>query len=60
MASVTATPVMHEEMHQRAGQQRQPNQQAEDVRAMLSEQECAGDDRKSDDTSPAREVRKLP
>jgi hypothetical protein len=32
---------MHEDVHQRAGEQRQPNQQAQDMGLMLGEQQRA-------------------
>jgi hypothetical protein len=49
MPSVTSMSMMHEEMHEGTGQQRQPDQQAEDMRAVFGEQECAGDHSESDE-----------
>ncbi len=45
MASMT---MMHEEVHQRAGQQRQPYQEAENMGAVLREQERACDDQEAE------------
>jgi hypothetical protein len=47
-ASVSAVPVMHEEMHDRAGRQKQPGQiwdRQREVRAMLGDQKIRGDQR---------------
>jgi hypothetical protein len=41
-----AVAVMHKDVHERACEQRQPNKDAEDVRAVLSEQEHPADDQK--------------
>jgi hypothetical protein len=43
---------MHEDMHQRTGEQRQPNQQAQHVGLMLSEQQRASDNQKTDQNEP--------
>ncbi|OCK53626.1 hypothetical protein LMTR3_28455 [Bradyrhizobium sp. LMTR 3] len=43
MASMTVASV-HEQMHQRTGEQRQPDQQPQDVGLMFGEQQRAGDD----------------
>jgi len=48
VTSVPAMPVMHEYMHKRTSEQRQPDEHAEDMRSVLGEQERAGDDEKSD------------
>ena len=40
--------VMHEQMHQRAGEDWEPDKQSEHVRSMLSEQQGTCDDKKSD------------
>ena len=56
---VAAMPVMHEKMHERAGEQRQPDECTEHMRPMFGEQEGTGDDGKSEN-SAAREIRKLP
>ena len=49
MASVTAMPVMHEQMHEGTSEERQPYEQTEDVRAVLGEQQRAGNDSESDE-----------
>lgn len=46
MASVAAMTVMHEYMHKRTSQKRQPNEHTEDMRSVLGEQECASDEDK--------------
>jgi hypothetical protein len=50
--------MMHEEVHQGAGEQGQPNQQTKDVRSMFGEQERAGDDGKSDENHPCARCQK--
>ncbi len=52
MTSVPAMPVMHEYMHKRTSEQRQPDEHAEDMRSVLGEQERAGDDGKPDENQP--------
>ena len=42
-------PVMHEHMHQRTSEQRQPDEHTENMGAMFGEQQRAGDDGKSDE-----------
>lgn len=49
MASVATMSMMHEYMHKGTGEQRQPDQHAEDVGPVLGEQQRAGDDGKSDE-----------
>jgi len=39
-------------MHERASQQRQVNQRAQDVGTVLGEQKCAADDEKPDENKP--------
>lgn len=46
MASMMAVAAMHEEMHQRACEKRQPNQKTENVGAVLGKQQHSGNDRK--------------
>jgi hypothetical protein len=46
MATVTA---MHENVHQRASKNRQPDKYSEDVGAVLGEQKRTSDDKKSDE-----------
>jgi hypothetical protein len=43
---------MHEEVHERAGQQRQKNQRAQDVGTVLGEQKRTADDEKPDEDKP--------
>jgi hypothetical protein len=52
MTFVAAMPVMHEHMHEGAGEERQPDEHTEDVRSMLSEQKRAGDNGKSYEYQP--------
>ena len=59
MAAVAPVPAMHEQMHQRAEQERKEDQGAKHVSAMLGEQEYAGD-HKEVRTRPARDLRKPP
>jgi len=49
---VTAVPMMHEYVHKRTGEERQPDQHTEDVRPMLGEQQGTGDDCKSYEYQP--------
>jgi phage regulator Rha-like protein len=53
MAPVTAVPVMHEEMHQRASEQEQKRQHAQDVRRMLGHEVKAGDNQKAEQNDAA-------
>jgi hypothetical protein len=46
MTAMTTVTTMHEDVHERACEQRQPNQDAEDVRAVLGKQQHAADDQK--------------
>jgi hypothetical protein len=50
--AVASMPTMHEEVHERAGQQRQKYQRAQDVGTVLGEQKRAADDEKSDEDKP--------
>lgn len=43
-----AVPMVHEQVHQRAGQDQQPRQDAENVRSVLGQQEEAGDYKETD------------
>jgi hypothetical protein len=43
---------MHEEVHERAGQQRQKNQHSQDMGAVLGEQKRTADDEKPDEDKP--------
>jgi hypothetical protein len=52
MGSVTSMPMMHEHMHEGAGEQRQPDQHAEDMGSVLGEQKRTGDDGKSYEYQP--------
>jgi hypothetical protein len=52
MTAMTAVTAMHEDVHERACEERQPNKDAEDVGAMLGEQENAADDQKPDQDEP--------
>lgn len=49
MSSVTAIPMTHEEMHERASEERQPDQHTEDMGSVLGEQKRAGDDSESNE-----------
>jgi len=48
VVSVTTMSVMHEYMHKRTSEQRQPYQKAEHVRTMLGKEQCAGNDQEPD------------
>ena len=48
MAAVSSVSSMHKKMHERAGEKRQPNEDAQNVGAMLREQKRAGNDEKAD------------
>ena len=47
--SVTSMPMMHKEMHEGAGEERQPDEYSEDMGPMLGEQQRARDDGKSNE-----------
>jgi phage regulator Rha-like protein len=48
MATMTAVPVMHEKMHQRASEKEQKRQHAQDMRRMLGHEVKAGDNKKAE------------
>jgi hypothetical protein len=50
--------VMHKEMHEGAGEKRQPNEQTKDVRSMFGQQERTGDDGKSYEYQPCARSQK--
>ena len=52
MAFMTTMAVMHEYMHKRTSEQRQPDEHTEDMGPVLGEQKCAGDDGKSYEYQP--------
>lgn len=49
---MTPMSVMHEEMHEGTGEERQPDQQAEDMRPMFGEQQRAGDHSEANEYKP--------
>jgi hypothetical protein len=51
MTSMT-TVSMHEEVHERADEKRQPNEYTQDMGAVLGEQQDAGNNRKADQHQP--------
>jgi len=52
MASVTAMPMMHEHMHEGAGEERQPDEHTEDMGPVFGKQKRAGDDGESNKDKP--------
>jgi hypothetical protein len=50
--AMTAVAAMHEHVHEWACEQRQPNKDSEDMRAVFSEQERATDDQEPDQNEP--------
>jgi hypothetical protein len=52
MAVMPAVPAMHEHMHERASEDRKPNEDAKHMRAVLREQQRTRDDQKSDQYEP--------
>ena len=50
---MTAVPVMHEKMHQRATEKEQKRQHAQDMRRMLGHQVKAGDNQKAEQNDAA-------
>jgi hypothetical protein len=53
MTSMT-TVAMHEEVHERAEEKRQPNEYTEDMGAVLGEQQDAANNQKADQHQPCR------
>ncbi len=49
MSSVTSMSMMHEDMHEGAGEERQPDEEAKDMRPVFGKQERAGDHSESDE-----------
>jgi hypothetical protein len=49
---VPSMPMMHKEMHEGAGEERQPDEYSEDMGPMLGEQKRARDDGKSYEYKP--------
>ena len=47
MPSVSSMPMMHKEMHEGAGEERQPDERTEDMGSVLGEQKRDGYDGKS-------------
>jgi hypothetical protein len=47
VTTVAMAPMVHKHMHERTGEQWKPNEQSEHVRAVLCEQQCEGNDQKS-------------
>jgi hypothetical protein len=45
-------PPVHEHVHERASEQREPNQETQDVGPVLSKEKRAGDDEESDQDEP--------
>jgi hypothetical protein len=54
MTSVTAMSAVHEYVHQRAQENRQPDEGAQDVGAVLGEQQQPGNNQKADQHQPRR------
>jgi len=54
MTSVTTMSAVHEYVHQRAQEKRQPNEYTQDMGAVLGEQQDAGYNRKADQHQPCR------
>jgi hypothetical protein len=52
MAVMPSVPAVHEDVHQRARQERKPNENSEHMCAMLGQQQRARDDQKSDQDEP--------
>jgi hypothetical protein len=54
MVPVTAMSAVHEHVHERANEHRQPNEYSEDMSPVLGKQERASDDRKPDEDESCR------
>ena len=52
MASMTSVPSMHEQVHERASKEQEPDHDAEHMGAVLREQERARNDKESDQGHP--------
>lgn len=53
---MAAVSVMHEEMHQRASQQRKPHERTEQISAMFHPRISTADRQKADQHQPRREL----
>ena len=54
MTSVTTVSAVHEYVHQRAEEKRQPDECTQDMGAVLGEQQHPGDNQKADQHQPCR------
>jgi hypothetical protein len=60
MMAVTTMAPMHEEVHEWAGKEREPDEDPPDMRAMLGEQERAGNDDEAQQRKPGARGQKAP